>query len=139
MAHEQHGSVVCRTSPSSTTSRSRDPGTPEQACSPRPRDYSSANGSWAWVERLDSPADRTPLLRQEYVDRMGHWAFTDGEVLAAIETITYRIGTGHWPRTDAKALNARDAARLHRVHTRPGQTGRAVATPNPAIHAGIGS
>jgi hypothetical protein len=36
------------------------------------------------------------LLRQAYVNRRGHCAFTASEILAALQAITHRAITGHW-------------------------------------------
>jgi hypothetical protein len=36
------------------------------------------------------------LLRQAYVNRRGHCAFTASEILAALQAVTRRVATGHW-------------------------------------------
>src|SRR5256885_1604830 len=46
------------------------------------------------------------LLRQAFVGRGGHCSFTTGEMLAALRTLEVRIGSGQWPDTSPKALNA---------------------------------
>ncbi|UOR01918.1 alpha/beta hydrolase [Leucobacter allii] len=49
------------------------------------------------------------LLRQAYLDRPGHCAFSPSEVLAGLTTLTERVGTGAWPDASAAALRARAA------------------------------
>jgi pimeloyl-ACP methyl ester carboxylesterase len=36
------------------------------------------------------------LLRQAYVNRRGHCAFTTSEILAALRAVEHRVQTGHW-------------------------------------------
>ena len=48
--------------------------------------------------------DRRALLRQLYVRRAGHCAFTDAEMLTALDLLFARIDRGRWPRTTG--LNA---------------------------------
>jgi hypothetical protein len=55
------------------------------------------------------------LLRQTFVDRAGHCAFTPAETIAAVQTLLERLETGHWPSIDATALNS-EAARLGRFN-----------------------
>ena len=50
------------------------------------------------------------LLRQTYVESVGHCAFTPAEQTAAILTMIQRLRTGHWPSTSPRAMNARVAA-----------------------------
>jgi hypothetical protein len=50
------------------------------------------------------------LLRQIFVARAGHCAFTPAETVTAFQTLINRINTGHW-RFDTNRLNA-DAAAL---------------------------
>jgi hypothetical protein len=58
-------------------------------------------------------------LRQTYVDRGGHCGFSAAEEIVALKTLEAKIGTGRWPSTDPRRLNA--AARefpgpdLHKV------------------------
>jgi hypothetical protein len=47
---------------------------------------------------------RRALLRQLYVRRAGHCAFTDAEMLTALDVLFRRIDDGRWP--DTTALNA---------------------------------
>jgi hypothetical protein len=56
--------------------------------------------------------DREALLRQAYVARPGHCAFTPAELVAAVLALDHRVGTGRWDgRTSAEALQ-RTALRL---------------------------
>jgi hypothetical protein len=41
------------------------------------------------------------LLRQGYVARRGHCAFTPSELLAGLQAVTHRIVTGHWATSPA--------------------------------------
>lgn len=57
-------------------------------------------------------AGRSSLLRQAYVDTVGHCAFTVAEDLAAVEAVEHRLDTGRWgAATTAEALDA--AAERH--------------------------
>ncbi|MFF4408789.1 alpha/beta hydrolase [Streptomyces sp. NPDC001404] len=47
-----------------------------------------------------------PLLRQAFVARRGHCAFTPHEILAGLHALVRRIDSGHWPATGAAALTA---------------------------------
>lgn len=38
------------------------------------------------------------LLRQAYINRRGHCAFTPSEIVAALQAVTHRAVTGHWGR-----------------------------------------
>jgi hypothetical protein len=50
---------------------------------------------------------RSARLRRLYVRRAGHCAFTDAEMLTALEVLFARIDYGHWPGTTSPgALNA---------------------------------
>jgi hypothetical protein len=50
---------------------------------------------------------RSARLRRLYVRRAGHCAFTDAEMLTALEVLFARIDYGHWPGTTSpSALNA---------------------------------
>jgi hypothetical protein len=50
-------------------------------------------------------AGRSQLLRQAYVARQGHCAFTPAELVAAVYALDHRVATGHWDgRTSAEAL-----------------------------------
>ncbi len=52
------------------------------------------------------------LLRQIFVARAGHCAFTPAETIAAVQELLHRLDTGRWGRraTSAQALNASAAA-----------------------------
>lgn len=45
------------------------------------------------------------LLRQTFIHRAGHCAFTPGETLALFEALFNRLETGHWPNLSASELN----------------------------------
>ncbi|GAB1511568.1 alpha/beta hydrolase family protein [Actinophytocola sp. KF-1] len=57
--------------------------------------------------RLHGRPDR---LRQLYVDRGNHGAFSAADEVVALGTLLTRIETGRWPNTSPSALNARVAA-----------------------------
>jgi hypothetical protein len=46
-------------------------------------------------------AGNSSLLRQEFVSRAGHCAFTPAETIAAVQVLLNRVRTGKW---DSKAL-----------------------------------
>ncbi len=73
---------------------------------------------------------RDRLLRQAFVRRGGHCTFTTGEMLAALEALERRVGTGHWPDTGPRALNAA-AARLDPGATHAYLTYRPAPYPRP--------
>jgi pimeloyl-ACP methyl ester carboxylesterase len=47
-----------------------------------------------------------PRLRQLYVRRAGHCAFTDAEMLTALDVLFTRIDSGRWPSSAPGSLNA---------------------------------
>jgi hypothetical protein len=51
------------------------------------------------------------LLRQTFIARAGHCAFSPAETIAAVGTLLTRVETGHWPSIEANLLNG-DAAAL---------------------------
>jgi pimeloyl-ACP methyl ester carboxylesterase len=50
-------------------------------------------------------ADDSPLLRQIFVHRAGHCAFTPAETITALETLDLRLTTGKWKDLTAPDLN----------------------------------
>ncbi|MEU1179936.1 hypothetical protein ABZ464_20220 [Streptomyces sp. NPDC005820] len=62
------------------------------------------------LRRAVTAAGSSALLRQAYTDNAGHCTFSAAEQLAALHTLEDRLSTGHWPATDAGALNSRAAA-----------------------------
>jgi hypothetical protein len=56
-------------------------------------------------------AGRRRLLRQAYVGRPGHCAFTPAELVTAVHVLERRVVTGHWTAMTPSALNRR-ATRL---------------------------
>jgi pimeloyl-ACP methyl ester carboxylesterase len=55
-------------------------------------------------------ADNQPLLRQVYVHRAGHCAFTPAETITAARTLLNRLDTGLWTGLTPGMLNANAAA-----------------------------
>jgi Prolyl oligopeptidase family len=56
-------------------------------------------------------AGNNALLRETFVHRAGHCAFTPGETIAAFETLINRLDTGKWQdSTDPDTMNAAAAA-----------------------------
>ncbi|HEX7958843.1 MAG TPA: prolyl oligopeptidase family serine peptidase [Terriglobales bacterium] len=50
------------------------------------------------------------LLRQIFVHRAGHCAFTPAETLTAVQNLITRLDTGKWPNLDDEGLNAEAAS-----------------------------
>jgi pimeloyl-ACP methyl ester carboxylesterase len=50
------------------------------------------------------------LLRQIFVNRAGHCAFTPAETIAAVQTLLNRLSTGHWNVPSPAGLNSEAAA-----------------------------
>jgi len=50
------------------------------------------------------------FLRQTFVSRAGHCAFTPAETIAAVGTLLTRVETGQWPPVEANVLNGEAAA-----------------------------
>ncbi len=65
----------------------------------------------AYKDVVDRVDDNRRFLRQTFVDRAGHCAFTPAETIAAVETLLTRLETGQWPDISANLLNG-DAAAL---------------------------
>jgi len=55
-------------------------------------------------------AGRGNLLRQVFVHRAGHCAFTPAETVAAVRTLENRLATGRWHVPSPAAMNAQAAA-----------------------------
>jgi pimeloyl-ACP methyl ester carboxylesterase len=64
----------------------------------------------AYKDVVDRVDDNSRLLRQTFIDRAGHCAFTPAETIAAVETLLQRLETGHWPSTEANLLNGEAAS-----------------------------
>jgi dienelactone hydrolase len=79
--------------------------------------------------RMVAAAGRSDLLRQVFVHRAHHCAFTRAETLAALQALMHRVDTGRWgDGTSPDALNLEAAAlgadpALPRIATLPGFTG----------------
>jgi pimeloyl-ACP methyl ester carboxylesterase len=65
----------------------------------------------AYKDVVDRVDDNRRFLRQTFIDRAGHCAFTPAETIAAAETLLKRLQTGQWPDINANLLNG-DAAAL---------------------------
>ncbi len=52
------------------------------------------------------------MLRQVFVSRAGHCAFTPAETLAAVQTLIHRVDTGQWDNTTNPATMNAEAAAL---------------------------
>jgi hypothetical protein len=52
-------------------------------------------------------AGKNALLRQTYVESVGHCTFSPAEQQAALHTVIDRLGSGIWPATDPRSMNAR--------------------------------
>jgi pimeloyl-ACP methyl ester carboxylesterase len=50
------------------------------------------------------------LLRQVFVHRAGHCAFTPAETITAVQTLENRLATGHWNGADPGTMNSEAAA-----------------------------
>lgn len=75
----------------------------------------------AFAARVRASGDAA-LLRQAYVARQGHCAFTPNEVLAGLHAVEHRVDTGRWGDTSAAALTAdQPAGTTAFVDFRPGQ------------------
>jgi pimeloyl-ACP methyl ester carboxylesterase len=60
--------------------------------------------SYAQVAQQNGDAS---MLRQVFVSRAGHCAFTPAETLAAVQTLIHRVNTGRWKdSTDPATMNA---------------------------------
>lgn len=66
-----------------------------------------------------SIVDRPNLLRQTFVHRAGHCAFTPAETIAAFNALVSRIKTGQWSGVDPQALNQAAAALPSSLQTAP--------------------
>jgi pimeloyl-ACP methyl ester carboxylesterase len=64
----------------------------------------------AYKDVVDRVDDNSRLLRQTFIDRAGHCAFTPAETIAAVETLLQRLETGHWPSIEANLLNGEAAS-----------------------------
>lgn len=55
-------------------------------------------------------AGNAPLLRQIFVHRAGHCAFTPAETITAVQALLHRLDTGRWGTLTPAALNSQAAA-----------------------------
>jgi len=64
----------------------------------------------AYASVVRSAGDNS-MLRQVFVHRAGHCAFTPAETITAFKTLVHRIDTGRWEdSTDPAAMNANAAS-----------------------------
>jgi dienelactone hydrolase len=65
----------------------------------------------AYAEAAEHAGDSS-MLRQIYVDRAGHCAFTPAETITAVQALLNRVDTGRWSQAglEPATLNARAAA-----------------------------
>jgi pimeloyl-ACP methyl ester carboxylesterase len=68
------------------------------------------------------------LLRQIFVARAGHCAFTPAETITALQTLLNRLSTGHWHVPGPGGLNAEAAALGPAYNLYPNSAGTPVAT-----------
>ena len=80
-------------------------------------------------------AGNSALLRQIFVHRAGHCAFTPAETIIAARVLLHRLATGHWTgtATNPASLNKRAAALGPRFNIFV-SNGQVVATPPAFIH-----
>ncbi len=63
----------------------------------------------AYAAAVRSAGD-SRMLRQVFVSRAGHCAFTPAETIAAVQVLLARVSTGHWNRTALLAASMNAAA-----------------------------
>ena len=75
------------------------------------------------------------LLRQVFVSRAGHCAFTPAETITAAQTLLNRLATGHWndQALQPSGLNANAAALGPGYNVFTDSTGTLVATPSAFV------
>ncbi|MEV6304115.1 hypothetical protein AB0M02_32250 [Actinoplanes sp. NPDC051861] len=73
-----------------------------------------------WYAQRVHRAGRAGLLRQAYVDGIGHCAFRPAESIAALHALEHRIATGRWDAvTSPESLNAAAGGQGRYLHYRP--------------------
>ncbi len=89
--------------------------------------------------RAVAKAGESALLRQVFVDRAGHCAFTPAETITAAKVLLNRLKTGQWNDggLTPAMLNARAGA-LGPAYNVYGSSGKLVRDPAglPAVHPG---
>lgn len=58
-----------------------------------------------WYRKLVDQAGHGSLLRQGFVQSIGHCNFSPAELVGSLKVLESRVATGHWPSTSAAALN----------------------------------
>jgi pimeloyl-ACP methyl ester carboxylesterase len=61
-------------------------------------------------DNVVSEAGNSDFLRQTFVHRAGHCAFTPAETIAAVQSLLFRLNTGTWGPLDPGSLNAAASA-----------------------------
>jgi hypothetical protein len=61
-------------------------------------------------KRVVDRAGRGRLLRQEFIDRAGHCAFTPAETVAAVKVLINRLSTGRWDNRALRPANLNASA-----------------------------
>ncbi|PXY21477.1 hypothetical protein BAY60_28290 [Prauserella muralis] len=85
-------------------------GVPVLTVHERGDNYPTVTQARAYADAVQRAGDRR-LLRQAFVDRPGHCAYTPAELVSALLTLEDRVRTGTWKHPTAVSLN-RLAARL---------------------------
>jgi len=81
-------------------------------------------------------AGNTSLLRQTFVHRAGHCAFTPAETITAAGVLLNRLDTGHWTGSAllSASLNSRAAALGPQFNIFQNSSGKLVHTTPAFIH-----
>ena len=81
-------------------------------------------------------AGKSALLRQVFVDRAGHCAFTPAETITAAKVLLNRLKTGEWnaPSLTPALMNARAAALGPDYNVYPNSSGNPVPTKPGFLH-----
>jgi pimeloyl-ACP methyl ester carboxylesterase len=72
----------------------------------------------AYASVVKSAGDSS-RLRQVFVHRAGHCAFTSAETITAFQTLIHRINTGHWQDVSPAAMNSQATALGSTYNTAP--------------------
>ena len=78
-------------------------------------------------------AGDSAFLRQVFVDRAGHCAFTPAETITAAEALLFRLTSGVWGTLDADSLNGTAAALGRGFNIFPSPRAPVILPVNPAF------